>query len=379
MKQTAIFPGRYLQAEGAMGSLAEEVQRLGTNALVVAGGAAARTLVPRHLSAWRERIAVAVERFGGECSDEEIRRLTGTAQSQRCDVVVGMGGGKVTDTAKAVGHAVGARVAIVPTIASSDAPTSAVAVIYTSDGVFQRCLYLPRNPDLVLVDTRVIAEAPVRFLVAGMGDALATHFEAESCRLAYAPNECGGMGTLAGYALARLCYDTILEYGVAARMACQQKVVTPALAHVVEANTLLSGLGFESGGLAAAHSIHNGLTRLEATHAYLHGEKVAIGVLAGLFLTDQPGRVVREVYGFCESVGLPTTLKDIGLGEASDDDLRKVAEAACAERETIHHEPCPVSPDAVVAALRTADRFGQDRTDRLDRFSGAGTANARGR
>lgn len=359
MKQTAIFPGRYVQAEGAMGGLAEEIQRLGSNALVVVGGAAERTILPRYLPAWRERVAMTVERFGGECSQEEIERLTKVAKAHGYDVVVGIGGGKIIDTAKAVGYGAGARVAVVPTIASTDAPTSAVSVIYTSNGVFQRCLFLPHNPDLVLVDTCVIAEAPVRFLVAGMGDALATWFEAESCRLAYAPNQCGGLGTLAGYALARLCYDTILEYGVAARMACQQKVVTPALAHVVEANTLLSGLGFESGGLAAAHSIHNGLTRLEATHSFLHGEKVAIGVLAGLFLTDQPGRVVREVYDFCESVGLPTTLADVGLAEASDDDLRRVAEGACAEGETIHHEPCPVFPDAVVAALRTADRFGR--------------------
>ena len=364
MKQTAIFPGRYVQAEGAIAAFGEEVGQLGANALIIVSGTAERTIVPGQLPAWREQVAVTIERFGGESSEEEIGRLTAVAQSQGCDVVVGMGGGKVIDTAKAVGHAVRARVAIVPTIASTDAPTSAVAVIYTPSGGFVRCQFLPRNPDLVLVDTRVIAEAPVRFLVAGMGDALATWFEAESCRLAHAPNQCGGAGTLAGYTLARLCYDTVLEYGVAARLACEEKVVTPALGHVVEANTLLSGLGFESGGLATAHSIHNGLTWLEATHSYLHGEKVAIGVLAGLFLTDQPAHLVRQVYDFCESVGLPTTLKDIGLAQVSEDELRRVAEGACAAEETIYHEPCPVSADAVIAALKTADRFGRDRPDR---------------
>ncbi len=363
MKQIAVFPGRYIQAEGALGLLADEIRRLGTSALVVAGGTAERTILPRYLPAWRESAAVAVERFGGECCDEEIQRLTAVAQSQACDVVVGIGGGKIIDTAKQVGRSVRARVAIVPTIASTDAPTSAVAVVYTKDGVFVRCDVMPRNPDLVLVDTRLIAEAPVRFLVAGMGDAMATWFEAESCRLAHARNECGGAGTLAACALARLCYDTLLEYGLAARIACEEKVVTPALTHIVEANTLLSGLGFESAGLATAHSIHNGLTRLEATHAYLHGEKVAVGTLAGLFLTDQPRATIDEVYQFCESVGLPTMLEDIGLAETSDDDLRRVAEAACAESETIHHESCPVSADAVVAALKTADRFGRERAE----------------
>ena len=175
--------------------------------------------------------------------------------------------------------------------------------------------------------------------------------------------QCGGLGTLAGYSLARLCYDTILEYGVTAKTSCEQKVVTPALSHVVEANTLLSGLGFESGGLASAHSIHNGLTRLPGTHDYYHGEKVAIGVLAGLFLADRPSSLIDEVYDFCEAIGLPTTLSGIGIGEASDDDLRLVAEGACADGETIHHEPCRVTLDAVLAAIKTADLVGRKRRE----------------
>ena len=104
-----------------------------------------------------------------------------------------------------------------------------------------------------------------------------------------------------------------------------------------------------------------GSSSVPATHDFFHGEKVAIGVLAGLFLADRPAQVIREVYDFCESVGLPTTLADIGIRDATDDDLRTVAEAACGEGETIHHEPCPVSPSAVAAALRAADRFGRSR------------------
>ncbi len=359
MKQTAIFPGRYVQAEGALKDLDEEIARLGKKALIIAGSTAETSIIPLHRSAWRKPFEVSIESFGGECSDEEIDRLAGIAKSRACDVIIGMGGGKVIDTAKAVGHAAASRVAIVPTIASTDAPTSAVSVIYTKEGAFSRYLFLPRNPELVLVDTQVIAEAPVRFLVAGMGDALATWFEAESCRMSGSPNQCGGTGTLAAYNLARLCYDTILEHGLAAKKACEQNTVTPALSHVVEANSLLSGLGFESGGLAASHSIHNGLTRLPGTHDYYHGEKVAVGVLAGLFLTDREMKLIEEVYEFCESVGLPTTLSDVGITGA--DDLRPIAEAACAEGETIHHEPFPISPDAVLKALQKADRYGRDR------------------
>ena len=169
---------------------------------------------------------------------------------------------------------------IVPTIASTDAPTSALSVIYDDDGAFLEYRFCGRNPDVVLVDTAIIAEAPVRFLVAGIGDGLSTWFEADaSVDDARKPAMAGGPPLLAAMTLARLCYDTLLADGVAARQAVERGVVTPALERVVEANTLLSGLGFESGGLAAAHSIHNGLTALHETHDYWHGEKVAFGVI----------------------------------------------------------------------------------------------------
>ena len=256
---------------------------------------------------------------------------------------MGIGGGKTHDTAKAVAHYLKVPTAIVPTIASTDAPCSALSVIYTPDGQFDKYLFLTKNPDLVLVDTQVIAEAPARFLVSGIGDALATYFEAESCRVNHIGNMTGNLGSLTAYALARLCLDTLLEYGLAAKVACQAKVVTPALEKVVEANTLLSGIGFESGGLASAHAIHNGLTALEATHQYQHGEKVAIGVLAGMILTDRPPEEIDEIFDFCEAIGLPTTLADIGLENVSDTDLMKVAELTCADGETIHNEPMKVT------------------------------------
>jgi glycerol dehydrogenase len=137
--------------------------------------------------------------------------------------------------------------------------------------------------------------------------------------------------------------------------------VTPALERVIEANTLLSGLGFESGGLASCHAIHNGLTALDETHHYWHGEKVAIGVLASLFLTDKSADLIDEVFTFCEDVGLPTTLAEIGLEKVTDDQLMIVAERACAPGETIYHEPIPVTPQTVFAALKAADAEGRRR------------------
>ncbi|WP_026487257.1 glycerol dehydrogenase [Caldanaerobius polysaccharolyticus] len=358
---TTIFPGRYVQGKGVIAQLGEEAARLGDKALIIGDEFVLNNILVNVKQFIEQSINIHVERFGGECSDEEIDRLSDICRANQCNVIIGIGGGKTFDTAKAIAHNLNLPVIIAPTIASTDAPCSALSVIYTKEGQFKRYLVLRRNPDVVLVDTGIIANAPVRFLVSGMGDALSTYFEAESCRLKYAANMTGKVGSMTAYALAGLCYETLINYGAMAKISCEAKTVTPALERVVEANTLLSGIGFESGGLAAAHAIHDGLTVLEQTHKYYHGEKVAYGTLASLFLTDKSADVIDEVYSFCESVGLPTTLSDIGLGKASDEELMKVAESACAEGETIYNEPIPISPEVVLSALKAADAYGKKR------------------
>jgi glycerol dehydrogenase len=265
----------------------------------------------------------------------------------------------VLDTGRAAAAELDLPVVNCPTVVATDAPTSALSVIYTDAGVFDSYRFYKRNPELVLVDTQVIANSPPRLFVAGMGDALSTWFEARSCSEARKNHSRGGQTTLAALALARLCYDTIVADGYDALCAVRERAVTPAMERVTEANTLLSGLGFESSGLAAAHSVHNGLTAADGTHDYFHGEKVAFGTLTQLVLEGQSGEAIEEVLGFCVRVGLPVTLGQIGVENASDELLHEVATRATAPGETIHNEPFAVKADMVVDALRTADALGK--------------------
>lgn len=363
MFKKAVFPGKYIQGAGAIGELPALIDLLGKQGMILASPTVKNRVLPK-CGIDPAAAEIHVELFRGECSRSEVGRVSDIAAKKQAGVLIAMGGGKVIDTAKIVADQANIPVIIVPTIASTDAPCSGCAVLYTDGGVFDSVYYQKLNPAAVLVDVTIIAAAPPRFLVAGMGDALATWFEARSCERTQSPNECGGHCTTVGLSIARLCYETILAYGPAARIAAEQHVVTPALEHIVEANILLSGIGFESAGLAAAHSIHNGLTALPETHAFYHGEKVAFGVVAGLQLTDAPASESETVFSFCETVGLPTTLADLGVKKVNRARLMPAAEMACAPGQYIHHEAGTVTPEKVLDAMIAADAIGRSRKNR---------------
>ena len=360
MSKVMIAPGRYVQGAGAIREIGTHIQKLGGKALVLGGRKGLGSVREAMEAGFAEAGLEAVfEVFGGECCRREIERIGAIVKENGIDVIVGVGGGKALDTAKAVSYYAKLPVAIVPTIAATDAPCSAVAVIYTDNGVFESMLLLPKNPDLVLVDTAIIAAAPVRLLVSGMGDALATWFEADACAKAFAGNVPGGSSTTAALSLARLCYDILIQYGYQAKLAVDADVATEAVEKIVEANTLLSGLGFESSGLAAAHAIHNGFTVLEETHSAYHGEKVAFGTLVQMVMENRSRKELEEVLHFCNEVGLPTTLADIGVVQVTEEKIMKVAEAACVAGESIHNEPFAVSPPSLYAAILAADAIGK--------------------
>ncbi len=362
MHQIFCSPARYVQGRDATLILGCEMVKLGIGGktLVLASASAKKILT----AAWRESFSKAevdysVETFSGECSSKEIARVSEIAQAMKAQVIVGAGGGKVLDAARAVACELQLPVVNCPTAASSDAPCSALSVVYSEDGEFETYLFYKRNPDLVLVDTSVIAKAPPRLLTAGMGDALATWFEAKTVIEARKTNQVGGATTISAQALAKLCYETLIADGRAALTAVEHGTVTPALERIVEANTLLSGLGFESGGLAIAHSVHNGLTTVSETHAFMHGEKVAFGLIVQLVAEGKPQAVIDEVLDFSLSVNLPISMAEVGLKNPTYDVALMIAQRAVAEGETAHNEPFIVTAPLIADAILAADAIGR--------------------
>jgi glycerol dehydrogenase len=355
-------PARYTQGVNATQILGSEMDGMGIHgpALIVAG----RSAIAQLSDTWQQTLEevgcrYTIHSFGVECTLAEISLIRQAAEDFGARVIIGAGGGKALDAARATAAELKLPFISCPSLASTDAPCSALSIIYKESGQVEEIRILPCNPVLVLVDTQVIVQAPPRLLVSGMGDALATWFEARACAASNAGNIRGGSSTRSALALAELCYQTLLENGVDAVRAVQTQEVTPAFEHIVEANTLLSGLGFESSGLAAAHSIHNGLTVAPQTRSFYHGEKVAFGTLVQLVLENSKSSEIEEVIRFCTQVGLPITLEQIGLKDPPREVLEQIALRATQAGESIHNEPFEIRRTHVVDAILTADKLGR--------------------
>src|SRR5690625_2106218 len=351
-------PAKYIQGKNSINNIGAYVKEIGNKAAVIADDIVWDIAGHQVVDSLKKNNIDSKEiLFNGESSEEEFERITQIAKEAETTVVIGVGGGKTLDASKAIADELDAYTVIVPTAASADAPTSALSVVYSEEGMFETYRFYNHNPNLIVMDTQVIAEAPPRLLISGIADAMATWVEARAVINNSGTNQAGGSTTIAAAAIAEKCEEILFKYGHLAYESAKAKVVTPALEHIVEANTLLSGLGFESAGLAAAHAIHNGFTALDGDiHTLTHGEQVAFGTLVQLALEDYSLEEIERYIAFYISLDLPVTLEDIKLKDVSREDIMKVAEAATVEGETIHNG-FNVDADDVADAIFAANQY----------------------
>lgn len=363
MVKVFASPSRYIQGKDVFEHASKYLKNLGNRPLLISSENIMQIAGNKIKADLQEHdFAVMCPGFNGEASDEEIDRLIKSGEDLQADFVIGLGGGKTIDTAKNVAYQLGIKVACLPTTASTDAPCSALSVIYNEDGSFKNYSFYDKNPDLVLVDTNVIAHAPVRTLIAGLGDAMATNVEAMDVAQAHSNSMVHGSQTTAALAIAQTCMDNLFKYSTEAIAAAKAKVVSPALDTITETNTLLSGLGFESAGLAAAHAIYDAFSVIPGkSQTMLHGEKVAYGTLCELVFDNAPATELDKFIDFFQTVGLPTTLEELHMENCTYADFVKVGKQATIPSETIHNMPMKVTVEDVADAIVAVDSYVKNR------------------
>jgi len=355
-----VSPQRYIQGIGVLDHIGRYLGLLNarrTGILISKRGQGADGVRVRD-SLTAKNIDHIVATFGGECSLTEIEYHVANLSEEKLDCLITVGGGKCVDAGKSIAFRLGIPVVVVPTLASNDAPCSALSVLYDTDGVSSGAEFFPDNPALVIVDTGVVAAASERYLVAGMGDAMATWYEARVClNNPKASTTVGARPTLASCAMGEICAHTLFEQGEQAAKSVAVSQVDESLENVVEANTLLSGIGFESGGIALAHAIAQSLTAVPVAHDnYLHGEHVAIGTLVQLMM--EASSDAKRVAEFFARVGLPVHLAQMSLGLDDKTAIETIVETTMSW-PTTHNMPLPVTPENLKAAIGSADELGR--------------------
>ena len=288
-----------------------------------------------------------------DCCDRDLRRLETAIRELGADGVIAFGGGKVLDAGKLLAHRCGLPCVTVPGSAATCAGWTALANIYSETGAFIHDVPLDRCPELLIFDHQLIATAPERTMVSGIADAMAKWYEASL-------SSGHSQDVLVRQAVeqARLLRDQLL-------LECEEALSHPggvAWRRVVESCGLTAGLIGGLGGArcrtAAAHAVHNGLTQLAPCRHWLHGEKVAVGILVQLRLEEvvegQPLAAVARnqllsVYG---KLGLPTSLAELGLRDLDAARLETVCRFTCRQGSDLHRLPFAVTPTQLGDALR---------------------------
>jgi len=349
-----IGPKRYIQRPGALDETAGHLKPLGRRPMILADDRVTAIVRPRLEPALAAAgLEPGFVPFGVECSRAEVARVAALTRSMKADIVLGAGGGKAIDTARAVAGELRLPLVTLPTSAATCSATSSVSVFY--DHGMRTETRTITAAEVVLADSAVIAAAPVRLLAAGMGDALAKWFEGKPT---YDRVADPGPALQAAMRLSTQVREILFDCGRQAMRDAAAGACTPAVERAIEANLLMtgliSGLGGNSFRVALAHGLLYGMTVHPRVHDFLHGEVVSYGLVVQACLERQAAEADRLI-AYLGDLGLPLTLSELGLDDRDDPRFREGLRRTCAEGGSAHNIGVPVTEAGLLEAVLDAD------------------------
>ncbi|NRD79106.1 iron-containing alcohol dehydrogenase family protein [Bacillus sp. BRMEA1] len=353
-------PELYINEENCTQSSGKSISQISTNALII-GGHQALEAVGSVLFHSLEENGVLFDTafYSGFCTKQAIQTFANRAVETHSGVVIGVGGGSVLDIAKAVAEDAHLPVVTIPTIAATCAAWSALSVIYDESGKVIDHRLLKQAPKIVFADSKILVEAPVRYLQSGIGDTIVKWYE-------YAPNNKNNEYDPAfqiSLNTAKYALEVLETHAVQAVEDNRQKRSSKAFKEVVDAVIALAGLvGSVNSGryrFAAAHAIHDSMTAVSETHKSLHGEKVIFGLIAQFVLERKSEPEITHLIRSLNELNLPVTLKQVGIDtNFSSEKIKQIASGIKWHQEALSHLEFDINQDLVEEAIKKADELG---------------------
>ncbi|MDQ0049427.1 putative oxidoreductase [Paenibacillus polymyxa] len=359
MESTVVLkagPQEYYHSKGILNQLPQLISERKLNRLFVIHGERSLQAALPYLPSL-ENFEIQYEKYNGECSLNEIKRISAIARQNKAEGLMGIGGGKVADLVKAVAYQLQIPEILIPTLASNCAAFSAVSIIYNDKGVHVDSLSFPKATNLVLIEPEIILNSPVEYTVAGIGDTLAKWYEGVA-RLNQIQTKTIPMQL--SFEMMHKCREFLFEFGEQSIKDAQTGKLTDAFINVIDTNIAVAGLVGGFGSIFAksvgAHAFFNAATAIPGTNTILHGSLVAFGILVQLALEKKTDEL-KSILPFYIKIGLPTTLQDIHLDDSNTEALRLIAAKMTSETSRIHSLPFKVTADDALWAILTVNRI----------------------
>lgn len=320
-------PYEYVNEPCIINKAGNYVKKLGTNALIIGGKTALSITQKDIVQSFKENnIEFTIKEFTGYPSKKIIAEFAEFVEKQKINVVVGIGGGRVLDTTKAVGNKLGIPIVAIPTIAATCASWAAVSIIYDDEGAQVDFFNTQKSANLILADTKVLVEAPDRYLKSGIIDTLAKWYETKP----NLENNTDSLQLKIQIEVAKLAFDVLKEKSLKYFKTKSSDEDLKDFKQIVDSVILLAGLvnSIKSdefyGGIA--HPFYNSTTKIPETRNKLHGEKVAYGILTQLVLEGKAKDELIETFNLFKSFDAPITLKEIGIEDEIEGKVNLIAE-----------------------------------------------------
>ncbi|GAB6099545.1 iron-containing alcohol dehydrogenase family protein [Halanaerocella petrolearia] len=359
MQTDLRIPAVYKRGQGVLEELGDFCQQQAQKVIIIGGKKALQAAQEEILASLKETDleVVGIEWYGGECTWDNIDKLSDQIREEEAELIISVGGGKSLDTGKAVAYQTNLPCVTVPTIAATCAAFTPLSIIYNQKGVHLANSSKSVCPRAVFVDIDIILEAPAKWLFAGMGDTLAKWYELRATTSQIPTTS----WTEGGIDNGKICYNVIKEFGPEAKQAVEEKKLNQDLEYVIDAIIFYAGMSSILGGEecrgAASHSIFFGFTNLAKTQDIGHGFLVGFGNLCLLALESRSRDEVLSEIKLAKECGVPIKLSEIA--PLSQEELQKVAQAA-AGAEDMENMPFKVTTEMVIEAIEYIDELGRE-------------------